>query len=236
MLRAAAKSLKFGLAMFGGAVLAGALFLAASLAGALIPARPSVPPPGQAGEKIYLLANFLHADFAIPVTEGLRRRFAFLRDTGVPLDHPALKYLVFGWGSRAFYTNTPTLADIRPGPTLRAITGDLSVLHIVPASDISRLPQAMPLSLPAGGLERLLAFIESSFSRDRGEARPLDHPGYGMGDVFYEAQGGFNIFNPCNVWVAEGLRVAGLSTGAWTPTTYSLKLGISLHAPEALRR
>ncbi|MCU0790920.1 MAG: DUF2459 domain-containing protein, partial [Nitratireductor sp.] len=49
-----------------------------------------------------------------------------------------------------------------------------------------------------------------------------------------EGQGAFNIFRPCNIWVAEGLRQAGISTGAWTPTTFALELGLSMHSNGAL--
>ena len=211
------------------------LYLGATIAGALIPAAPSRLPQAVTGsqadgERIYLLTTLLHADFAIPVDDELRARFAFLGDAGVPLGSADLRYLVFGWGSRAFYINTPTLADISAATTLRAMTGDESVMHVLPARDVSVLPNATAIRLPDGGLERLLDFIEASFER----GSDASQQGYGYGDVFYAARGGFNIFRPCNIWVASGLRRAGLATGAWTPTTHSLMLGLSLHASGAL--
>jgi hypothetical protein len=51
-----------------------------------------------------------------------------------------------------------------------------------------------------------------------------------MSDAFFEGVGRFHIFRPCNIWVAQGLREAGISTGAWTPTTWSLLQGISWHS------
>ncbi len=113
---------------FAGAVLALAaiviVYIAASIAGAAIPAR-GVATQGQ-GEpaQIFLLTSLLHADFAIPVNDSLRTRFAFLREGGIPIDHPQLRYLVFGWGARDFYIETRTLADIRPLPALKGIVGD----------------------------------------------------------------------------------------------------------------
>ncbi len=228
-----------------GTVVAG--YLLATLFGAVIPAAGSPPTaadaaagvlqqPRQAEDSIYLVTSALHADFAIAVDDSLKRRFAFLADQDVPLDHPKLRYLVFGWGARAFYVNTPTLADIRPGPALKGVFGDRSVMHVAPAGELRDLPGAVHLYLPAGGRERLLAFIEQSFARSEGAPLPIPGAGYGIGDAFYEGQGRFNIFNPCNIWVAEGLRRAGLATGAWTPTTHSLKLGLRLHSPSAIGR
>jgi uncharacterized protein (TIGR02117 family) len=211
-------------------------YLAATVVGAVIPRAPvHLPGPGP-GERIYLMANWLHADFAIPVDRELRERFAFLGEAGIPIEDPRLKYLIFGWGSEAFYTSAPTYADIRPGPTLRAMVGDQPVMHVVPAIDIASFATARALELPPGGMNRLVGFIEESFEKGGQSPRHLARAGYGFGDEFFLASGHFNIFNPCNVWVARGLREAGLATGFWTPTTFSLLLGIRLHSGDALEK
>jgi uncharacterized protein (TIGR02117 family) len=227
-----------GLRYLSGAVLAlaaiVALYLAATLAGAAIPARGVAGSGSGETKRIYLLTSLLHADFAIPVDDAMRQRFAFLRDGGVPVDHPELRYLVFGWGARDFYLKTKTLADIRPTPALKGIFGDRSVMHVLSARDVRTDKDAVALDLPPGGLERLLAFIERSFHREDARPVPIPGAGYGMSDVFFEGLGRFDIFRPCNIWVAEGLREAGIATGAWTPTTFSLELGLALHSGGAL--
>ena len=38
--------------------------------------------------------------------------------------------LCLGWGSRAFYIETPTWSDLKPGPVLSALTLDDSVMHV----------------------------------------------------------------------------------------------------------
>ncbi len=213
-----------------------ALYLAATVAGSQIKAESIAPAGAGKPAKIYLLTSLLHADFAIAVDDGLRQRFAFLQQAGIPVDHPQLRYLVFGWGARDFYLNTPTLSQLRPGPALRGIFGDSTVMHVMAATDVARSPSSVAVNLPAGGLERLLVFIEASFAKNAGVAVPVAERNYGMSDAFFEGEGGFNIFTPCNIWVAKGLREAGVSTGVWTPTTWSLLRGLSLHAPQALAR
>ncbi|MEZ5872681.1 MAG: TIGR02117 family protein [Nitratireductor sp.] len=218
------------------------LYLGAAFVGALIPAQPipaAVAGQSQAGEdgasrRIYLLTTLLHADIAIPVNDALRSRFDFLGDAGVPIDHPGLKYLIFGWGSREFYTRTARLSDIRPATAFRAITGDASVMHVYAAGDVSGLESAFGIDLPPGGPERLLAFIETGFARDAGRPVPIDGVSYGMADAFFAGVGHFDIMRPCNIWVGEALREAGLATGVWTPITGALKLGLQLHASRAL--
>lgn len=211
------------------------VYMIASVVGALLPASPETARnPGNV-ERIYLLTTFLHADFAIPVDDGVRERFAGLADASIPMADPRLKFLVFGWGSKAFYTTAGTLWDIRPGPTITAIIGDKSVIHVVPSTDISGLENAYPVDLPPGGTARLINFIERSFAGVRGVPEVLADKDFGFGDVFFAANGGFHIFRPCNIWAADGLRAAGLNTGRWTPTTYTLKLGLRIHSPDAVR-
>ncbi|MEM7461104.1 MAG: TIGR02117 family protein [Pseudomonadota bacterium] len=211
------------------------VYLAASVAGAIYPGHAdSGRAPGNT-ERIYLLTTLLHADFAIPVDDAVRKRFAHLAADGIPIFNPNLKFLVFGWGSHAFYTTARNLTDIRPGPTFTAVTGDNSVVRMVPAGDITELENAYAVDLPAGGTERLLDFIENSIAGFRDNHEILPGKGLGTGDVFFVANGGFHIFRPCNIWAADGLRVAGLNTGKWTPTTHSLLLGLRLHSPQALQ-
>ncbi len=213
-----------------------ALYLAATFFGAQIVARGNPPEPSGEAERIYLLTSLLHADFAIAVDDALRARFAFLGDAGVPIGHENLKYLVFGWGAREFYLNTPTLSQVRPVPAVRGIFGDSTVMHVMAATDVSKAPSSVAVTLPPGGREKLLSFIEASFARSGNSTLPITGRNYGMADAFYVAEGGFNILTPCNIWVAKGLRQAGLDTGAWTPTTWSLLRGLALHSPQALNR
>jgi uncharacterized protein (TIGR02117 family) len=234
MLRHSKRLLRYLLVAVVGLAAVVIVYLGATMAGALLAADGAPNEKAGPPERVYLLTSLLHADFAIPADESLRQRFAFLRDAGVPLDHPDLRYLVFGWGARGFYLQTRTLADIRPIPTMKAIFGDSSVMHVVAAKDVSGAPGAVPIDLPPGGLERLIAFIEASFERGAEGPRVIPGAAYGDSDAFFDGVGRFNIFRPCNIWVAEALQAAGLSTGAWTPTTFSLLYGLRLHGGAAI--
>ena len=56
------------------------------------------------------------------------------------------------------------------------------------------------------GFERLLAYIASSFEP---HAAPIAPSLYGRG-AFYPSRERFHLFKTCNVWVARGLREAGI--------------------------
>src|SRR5687768_4379757 len=95
-------------------IAASLVIVLAVLAGALIP-RPFRPsgdgePPTR---RILVLTNPIHTDIAIPIDAAVRHRFAFLEQAGVPASHPEARWLIFGWGGRAFYLETPTWGDLK---------------------------------------------------------------------------------------------------------------------------
>ena len=202
------------------------LYLLAALIGGLIPTSiKAISSTSQPLDKpVYLTANALHADIAIPVNNLTKKQFLFLQDAGFPLDNPNLEYLIIGWGSREFYTSTANYSDMSFGTIWRAATGDASVMHVAPGGDMSKSQDAVKVLMTQQGFESLLQFILQSFELDNGKPVLLPNATFGYGDIFYEAKGRFNIFNPCNVWVSNALNKAGVSTGIWTPTTYSLML------------
>lgn len=206
------------------------LYLFGALLGGIIPAGNANLSDNEARDRtIYLTANALHADIAIPVDDETRQKFAFLKEAGFPLDNPNLKYLIIGWGSRAFYTSTAEYSDMKLATIWHAATGDASVMHVAPGGDISTSEGVVPIAISPEGLDRITSFILETFEKQNGIKALLPNATFGYGDLFYEAKGRFHIFNPCNVWVSKALRKAGVSTGLWTPTTYSLLIHNKLY-------
>ena len=224
-----------------GVLLVVAVVLVAVAAGILVP-RPLLSSP-QAGEAtgeatgesgaphrtVLLLSNPIHTDIAIPNDPDVLVRFAALASDGLPLGDPAARWLVVGWGGRSFYVETPTWADLKPMPVLRAFTLDRSVMHVAVAGDIPLMhPAVTVLDLDAKAFAALLDHMEGSFVMDADGFR-LAAPGYGDHDRFYEAHGWFNALAGCNVWTAAALRAAGIRTGLWTPLPVFLAWSLALH-------
>jgi uncharacterized protein (TIGR02117 family) len=210
-----------------------ALVLAVPLAlalGLLIP-RGTNEGAGQ-GARLLVLSGLIHTDIALPLDEATRARFAFLEEAGVPIHHPDARWLLLGWGGRSFYLGTPTWADLRPGPVLRSLGGDASVLHVDVAGRIDEAaPGVLPLDLSPEARTRVEDAILATFSRREGRTQPIPDAGYGWSDRFFEAEGGFNLLLGCNTWTAEVLRAGGLRTGVWTPLPATLLASLRLHAP-----
>ncbi|MEI3855189.1 MULTISPECIES: TIGR02117 family protein [Ensifer] len=210
--------------------------LAAVLAvvlGTLLP-RPLLPvsasAAGAGATRILVLSGPIHTDIAVPLTEETRARFGFIEAAGVPLAHPQAQWLIFGWGGRSFYLETPTWSELKAMPVFKALTLDRSVMHVdIAGRIVEPQPSVASFELDAAGYERLLGFIAESFIRDAGAVVPVDGFSYNGNDRFFEAEGRFNALVGCNTWTARALREAGLRTGLWNPVPPSLGLSLRIH-------
>lgn len=181
-------------------------------------------------QQILMLSNPIHTDIAIPVDGDLLTRFAFLRSAGLDIGNPNLRYLIFGWGGRSFYTETRTWADLKARPVLKSFALDRSVIHAELAGDIPlEAPAVTVIDIDADGLERLKQFVLASFDRSDSGPIPLPSSNYGPNDAFFEARGYFNALMGCNTWTAAALRQAGLTSGFWTSLPWMLRLSLWLH-------
>ncbi|MES0808710.1 TIGR02117 family protein [Roseibium sp. SCPC15] len=181
--------------------------------------------------RILVLSNPIHTDIALPADPDVLKAMNFVSDAGLELDYPGVFWIVFGWGSRSFYVETPTWADLKVKPVLDALTWDRSVMHVRRAGAISPYqPDVRAIELTEQQFSVLLREIRSSFQSEHG-LPPQEIPGaaYDAHDMFFPATGGFNALMGCNTWTARMLRQAGLKTGFWTPLPFTLDLSLDLH-------
>ncbi len=164
------------------------------------------------GVTVYVASNGYHTGIVVPAQTAAFDwdRYAPPRDLGDP--SLAGRWLLFGWGDRDFYLNTPTWAefDVRTG--LIAITGSGSTLVHVDHMDAPEdAIEIRKLVLTPAEYGRLTAFIAGTF------APGTAIKGYTGRDRFYPARGRYSLFRTCNAWTGEALAAAGVKIGAWTP-------------------
>jgi uncharacterized protein (TIGR02117 family) len=210
------------------------VLLSAAIAGTLMPRPlwPSAKASDAFGQtrRILVLSNAIHTDLAIPINAETLARFPFLAQSGMPVAHPNARWLVFGWGGRAFYIETPTWADLKPMPLIKGLTLDRSVIHADVAAEIVE-PSARVRSFEIGPNEYqlLLAYIEASFKAEGSGITAIPDTAYGPTDDFFEANGWFSAAVGCNTWTAGALREAGIRTGWWNPLPVSLSMSLDLY-------
>jgi len=159
------------------------------------------PPEGRGDIPVHVVAHGWHTGIAMRASD-----IDFARWPGLP--HPAgARHIEVGWGDRDFYP-APGFnlwygfkALLWPTASVLQVAGfDEPPRRAFPASEV------VELRLSRAGFERLLAYIASSFEPG---AAPIAPSLYGSG-AFYPSRERFHLFKTCNVWVARGLREAGI--------------------------
>lgn len=189
------------------------LYLAAALAGSLVPVNRSWTEPDQ-GITVYLANNGIHADIVMPVrAAGLDwEPLVPKRDFAAP-DLNA-RWVAFGSGEERVYLETPRWRDIRPRTIWSALTGGRRVMHVEWVANPGYVERA--IRLRPDEYRRLWAAVRADFELDdRGRPVRIDHPGYGRSDAFYRATGKASALRTCNSWAADRLRLAGVRTSLW---------------------
>ena len=200
-----------------------AWFLAALLLG-LVPANSAWHPPDR-GVTIFVRTNGVHTWIVMPRVNPVMDWSPYapgdhLRDPRYGRsDHVAI-----GYGDREFYLNTPTWSDLTIEGAFHAAFGNgPPLLHV----EHDHQPRAdewqRPIRLTPAQYLRLVDYIRVRFRLDgNGRTIPLMGRGYGVADMFYEAEGGYSFVLTCNEWTGRALRAAGVRTGLWTPLAQSI--------------
>lgn len=199
----------------------GLLYGLAGIVGSLWPAHPRADPPPDA-ITIYISDNGIHTGLILPARHELADwsdlvRPRDLRDPALASDH-----LLFGWGDRAFYLETPTWGDVRPSTALNALWGsDSALIHVDHVVAPTPGDSIRPIVVSRAQFRAIAAAIREDFIVDL-QGRPTPVPGYGATDVFYEAWGRYSAISTCNEWTGGILRDAGVRVGKWTPFSFGL--------------
>jgi uncharacterized protein (TIGR02117 family) len=180
--------------------------------------------PGPELRTFLLIKNAIHTDIAFPNDPDIRERLSFVADAGLQLANPEARWIVLGWGGRSFFTETPTWADLKAMPVLRALTVDRSVMHVSMIGTVNGSNMdTRSITLPAAQFEALFKAALAGFHQnEKGKPVLIKGAGYSAFDRFYEGTGNFNALIGCNTWTASVLRAGGIRTGWWNPLPVSL--------------
>ncbi len=210
------------------------LYLLAAVGLALIPVnRGFVETAG--GIEIFLVSNGVHVDFLVPASTPIRDWPRDLSRKDFRGIDESWSHILFGWGDRAIYLETPTWADLKLSTALNAVfLPSSSVVHAQyvlgppvedgPVKDWS----CRRVRLSEEAYRELCAYLDSSFRTDAsGGFVLIPGKGYGESDNFYEGEGKYHALNTCNLWANRGLKKIGVRTALWSPFAQ----GILFHAP-----
>lgn len=168
------------------------------------PIGNTLPEHSAADQRLWVTSNDWHTRIVVAmgdIADGLLPERADLVPAG---------WLAIGWGDHDYY-------PMRDPPRRLAVEAALlpsdSVLHLIPMAAPPRSFagfEVLEIMVGGAGLERMLQAIDAEIERGGEPRASIAAPGLYPESLFYPATGTFHIFNTCNTWVAQQLRVAGL--------------------------
>lgn len=198
---------RLGLISLGALLL---IYFLTAVALSIIPSRPNETDCKKVSV-VYVSSNGVHLDFIIPMAL-------------VPADwhrdlnlSPQNTHVVFGWGDKEFYINTPTWDDLKFSTAFKALfLSTESAMHVVQVQGARSHWVQVPLC--SYQIDLLIRYIDDSFRKSAdGLFVEIQAASYGDRDKFYEATGRFDCLQTCNQWVNNGLKAAQLPSAMWSP-------------------
>lgn len=168
-------------------------------------ARPPAPAIAEhEARSIYVVVHGWHAGVAIARED--------ISSTVWPeaSDFPGADHIEAGWGDRDYYParkfrlSFALRALFVPTPSVLHLAGIRGPVACFPARDVVELRVA-----PAT-VERLVAYVARSHARDEAGAGIVVAAGLYGGGRFYLSKESYHLFRTSNVWLARGLREAGV--------------------------
>jgi uncharacterized protein (TIGR02117 family) len=193
-----------------------ALYTAAAFGALLLTPGASEP---EDGILIYACDNGVHTDLIVPAVAGGVDWRALFGQAPFIAPIAAYDHIGFGWGSRDFYINTPTWADLDIATAVKSVLWDETVLHVEyrprpVTGENCRQWRADPASFA-----QITRYIHETLRLSGG--RPVHAAaGYGARDAFFVANGQYTIFETCNQWSGRALRLAQAPVAPWTPYSF----------------
>ena len=165
------------------------------------------------GIKIYVKTNGVHTDICVPVVTDEMDWRSFIPPADFPNVHEH-SYVSIGWGDKGFFLETPTWADLKFSTAFNAaFTGSETAMHVsYHESEPAVTASTRRKFVSPGKYLELVEYIKSSFETQNHKVALIPNKGYGTNDNFYEATGSYHLFNTCNAWTNEGLKIAGVRT------------------------
>jgi len=196
-------------------------YVLAGIGGSLIPSNANWQEP-DTGITIYVHDNGVHTGLVLPRSNLIANWSDLVRPEHLIDPRYASDHLLFGWGDRTFYLETPTWGDLRPSTAFAALFGsEKSLVHVDHIATPQTADDLRAIRVTPDQYRQIASTIHAQFALDDA-ARSQPVTGYGRADVFYEAHGRYNALKTCNEWVGSILRDAGVRVGVWTPFNFGV--------------
>jgi uncharacterized protein (TIGR02117 family) len=178
-------------------------------------------------KKAYIIYNKMHCDIVLKISKNSKKWNQLLNllknasqgGEKAPISSFEQGYLVFGWGDKETYLNTPTWNKLQVSTTIKALfINTPSLMHVAYYSDIKKFKKFKIINVSKQQLQALEESIFKSFNFKANQ----HYRAYSDNDLFYPSKYQYNLFNTCNTWTGDRLRESNISMSYWTPLSQNV--------------
>jgi hypothetical protein len=164
----------------------------------------STPPRAPQAATAFVIDRGWHTDIGIGV-EDMHGPLTTFEQT-----FPGVRYLVFGFGDRAYLAARHRMLLDMVGALFPGSGAILVTALRAPPGDAFGAEHVVPLPLSRAQLDRLTSFIWDDLQKDPHGLPILIADGPYPGSLFYASSATYDLAYTCNTWTADALYVAGL--------------------------
>ena len=168
--------------------------------------------PKDGDHYIYVRSNGIHTELILPTDNGTVdwTETIAIENFG---DNISKEYMVFGWGDKGFYMNTPEWSDLTAKTAGSALLLPTSTaMHVGFEPPPQENKDCVKIQVSKKQYLKIVEYINNSFLERNDEVQLIPGKGYGPNDNFYEAQRSYHLFRTCNTWTSNALKEAGIRT------------------------
>lgn len=161
---------------------------------------------------IYVRSNGIHTELCLPTEQAQIdwKAFVPVEDFG---DSISRDFIVFGWGDKGFYMNTPTWEDLTAKTAVNAIALPTpTAMHVAYEQRPEEGKRCIKVPLSQEQYKKIVAYVRESFHVENKRVQLISGKGYGPNDNFYEARRSYHLFRTCNTWTNNALKEADVRT------------------------
>lgn len=175
---------------------------------------------GDKDMSIYIKTNGVHTDIVVPVKNPGMDWSQFIKHEDTDAKDTTMQYVGIGWGDKGFYLQTPEWKDLKFSVAFKAMFHlGSSAIHATFYDKITTGDDCKEIMISNKQYDKLVMYIKQTFKTDA-DGKSIHIPsvddGYGSTDVFYEANGKYDLFHTCNTWANSALKACDQRACLWT--------------------
>lgn len=173
---------------------------------------------------IFIAGDDMHTEIIMPIKNEVNNWDDFF-DAKLFNRKSSESWISVGFAEKNFYTDNHSWGDMNYFTGFKAMVNLGSpIMHVAYESEYPfNRNFCRRIYLSKAQYQSICRFVKESFETESGKIIPLNESSYKPDERIFEASRSFHLFNTCNTWTNELLKLIHFRTGVWTALPHGIK-------------